>query len=279
MEAKDVLELIGFKAEEGKDFTAEDVSKHINKSFIHVGQIENRRDIIDPIINKAVGSRIGKLETATIKWAKDLGVEVTHGEFDGQKIEDVQESVFTKIKAVIDAKPKDTVDVKAWESKLDKVRAESDTFKNSLTDFQKKYSDLETSIVTEKTEAVKNAALQTGLSTIKWPNGTTDITKEGFKAIFHNTYGLLPEKDAVYVTAKTGENIGNRVQHPKKLDELMKVSEAMEFLAREKGLWTDSPHEGKPASRPPATSTQQRQPNPNRRERMANPAFFGTKPA
>ena len=31
MEAKDVLELIGFKAEEGKDFTAEDVSKHINK--------------------------------------------------------------------------------------------------------------------------------------------------------------------------------------------------------------------------------------------------------
>ena len=271
MEVKEILETIGYTPKEGEELTSDVLSKHINSVFINKKQLSTHPEV-EALINKSVGSRFGKAETDMIKRAKEMGVEITHGEFEGKKFEEVNDAIFSRIKSVVDAKPPGK-DAKEWEDKIAKIRGEADTFAKSVGEWEGKYNDLNQSIEQTKLDAVKNAAFNSGLQAVKWVNGVLDVSKKGLEYAVRSEYDFDPDGDIVYALPKSGEFKGKRVQSPKSPAKTMTVSDAIELVARRENLWSDSPHEGKPGAKP-ATPIIARPANANTKERKASAGFL-----
>lgn len=274
MEVKELFELIGFEAPEEGDVKLEDVRSHVNSTFVPVNQLEQRNDLIEPIISKAVGSRLGKLETNYIKQLKGLGVEVSHSDFEGKGVEGVIDGGLERIKALIADKSKGAKPNDELEAKLAAIAKERDAFQQSTAEWQDKYNGLETSIQQEKENAIKNSAIQGAFAKVKYPANTNEVTKNGLRAMFLENYGMEQDNGTVYVTYKSGENKGSRVQHPKNAAKLMTVEDAVETFAKEQGLWSDSPHEGKATVKPTVSAPRRDPNNPAQKTRQASSTFL-----
>lgn len=272
------LELIGFTPEEGKEPNIEDVRNHVNKTFVAIDQIGNRRDILDPIIdqkvNKTVGGRLGKLQTAIIKNGKELGLEIAHSDFENKPIEEVAESIFERVKTNFEDLKKGGKTNEEYEKKIQTLTAERDTFQSSLEQSQNDFLAFKDNLEKERVKSAKKNSVDSAFNSIKWTANTPNISKTGLRATFDGTYDVEIENDTTFVVDRTS---GNRVQNPKNAAKMLTVAEAMEALARKESLWSDSPDEGKPAPKRQTPAPQTNPSAPGQREvsKRASAAFLG----
>lgn len=275
MELNDVFGLIGFTPKEGEDVTPDILRAHINKSFVPVAGIESRNDIIDPIVSKQIGNRLGKMQTSLVKHGKELGLELTHSSFEGKAVEDVLEHVFGEAKTKLtELKAGKVKPNEEYEKKISALKSERDTFQASLTDIQKEFETFKSQVEREKAEAEKNSILESAFGKVKWPAGTKDVSKMGLRTLFEKEYDLETENGTAYVLSRVS---GGRVQSPTNAAAMMTAEDAVIALAKREGLWTDSPHEGEKKKAPGTSGQPPAEPNPRARERKAHPAFFGNR--
>lgn len=275
MEVKELLELIGLADVDQDNITVDTVRDHVNQTFVPIAQLGSRKDLIEPFVNKAYGARIGPLQTMLLKQAKENGLDVTHGEFKDKSIEEVVPELFQRFKSKIEvgaASP----DADKYLREIDKIKGERDTYQSSLSDWQKKYTDLEANFADKEFRAKINAAKLAAFDSVKYPAGTKETEKIGFKAIFDNEFDLEIENENVFVAYKNGEKRGSRVQSPKNAAKMMTLQEAIEIKAKELLLWSDNPHEGRSAAPnrayvPQASAAGQQQQQPTGRQ--AHPKF------
>lgn len=89
VELTDVFKLIGFEPPAEGEYSLEDVRGTVESHFIPKDELENRKDLLEPIISKHIGQHLGAAQTALISEAKKAGFEFSHNDFKDKKLVDV----------------------------------------------------------------------------------------------------------------------------------------------------------------------------------------------
>lgn len=248
MELKDILTTLGI---EGEVKDVETFKEKFKEKFISLNEIPERKEIIEPIVSKAIGKRIGSLETILKKAAKESGVDLDGEEIKGKPIEDVAKTVFAKIS------DKYTSTVKELKSQLDS--RSDDVIKKlskELEDYKNKYSELETLLNDTKNQFTKlqedkereiktfkiEVAKKNIFDKIGFKKDMTPVEKTGFETLINSKYDLdLDEKEGLIVKDKNGKRIKN--------DKVVGAFKTFEEILREEaeanGLISKNPHAGK----------------------------------
>lgn len=273
MEAKEIFSLIGFEPEEGKEPTIDQLREYHNSQFASISDLANRKDLIDPIVSKATGQRLGSIQTKLVSSTKELGLDMNHADFKDKTIEDLIPVVFGGIAEKIKSGQKPDSKLQA---ELDRIKGEYSSLKESASGYETKMKELSDNFATEKSNWLKEHAENEAWKKINFSPKANDLTKIGFEATIKSAYeSMVDENGNIYPVYKTGDKKGSRVANPHKITEHLKWEDLLLSEAKKSDLLAD-PHNGKPTK--PEGSGQQ---NPNRQPqqpqgqgaRRMNPRF------
>lgn len=271
VELKDILTYLDIKAEEGKELSFEDVKTHVQTKFVPVDHLQQRQDLLDPFIKAAVGQIAGSTQTAIISNAKDLGVEVTHKDFEGRKLTEVIPEIFGKVKSALDEYKGKKPDEQLI-AKLAQRETEYKTLADQFNGVKSEYDGYKQQVQFEKVSATKNLVKQQSFGAISFKTNASELEKTGFKALIENDYDLeVDENGNSFAIHKNGDKKGSRVQNPASATSFLKFDELVKMKAAELKLIAD-PREGQPARSTYQQPTQQAaQPANGQATRKFNP--------
>jgi hypothetical protein len=178
----------------------------------------------------------------------ELGLDVTHSDFDGMNFEEKLGKLTGLVKENIDSlgKKKPEADKELVE-KLQRYETENQKFKSELEKKIEEFNSYKNE-VSEKERTSKIRSFETELfNSVKYPAGTKDAMKKGLNAMFKEQYALIPDENGNFELHSKKDN--TRVYNPDKPTEPLSPQEAVKRLAKENDLWTDSPHDGKESSK------------------------------
>lgn len=270
MEANEILSLIGFEPTEGEEPTIDQIREYHNGNFAQISDIANRRDVIDPIVSKAIGQRLGSLQTKFVSSAKELGIEINHADFKDKPIEDLLPAIFGGIGEKLKA-PKKT------ESELQKnyerLQLEYNELKNEVPKFQSQIEEITANFQKEKTDWLKNHAEDEAWKKLTFAPTANELMKRGFEAQIKSTYeSMVDEQGNIYPVYKTGDKKGSRVANPAKITEHLKWEDLLMAEAKKVDLLPEA-HAGKP-TRPTSQPTRTAAPvTPQTGVRKVHPRF------
>jgi hypothetical protein len=216
----------------------------------------------ETIISKVVGSRMGSLQTDTIRNFKDLGVDFEPDEIKGKKVEDILKIGSAKVKSKFDEIKTQSGGgdeaVKAWEKKYElqsKKLSETTTLVGAL---QKQYEDLDLTIKTEKRNSKITEYKKDAIKDIKLRSDLDELTLIGFNSKLNSKYKIELDEEEKPFVVELATNA--RVPSKKKGGNFADFGEVFEMEAALNKLISLSPHDGKPA---PAKPTEKTQPQGN----------------
>lgn len=248
MELKDILTTLGI---EGEINNVETFKEKFQEKFISLSEISERKDIVEPIISKAIGKRIGSLETIIKKAAKENGVDLDGEEIKGKPIEEVAKTVFTKLsenhssvvndlKSQLDSRSEDVIkklnkEINDYKTKYNELETLLNDTKNQFTKLQE---DKDKEIKMFKIEVEKKNIFDK----VGFKKDMTAVEKTGFETLINSKYDLdLDEKGILIVKDKNGKRIKN--------DKVVGAFKTLEDILREEaeanGLISKNPHAGK----------------------------------
>lgn len=269
VELKDVFTLIGFEPPEGDDaeFSIEDIRNTVESRFIPIDEIETRQDVIEPIVSKHIGQRLGQLQTGLIKEAKGLGLELSHSDFKDQKIEEIYPAIFGKIGEKLS-------NVKKPDGKLNE---ELERYKNEFTELKTGYEQLQSTLSEKESQFQQeresweiNHVRSEDWKGIKLSPEVDKYKRRGFETEFSEKYALKKFEDGIFPVYAQGERQGSRVKGSN-LSKPMTHAELLQKELEEAGMLA-KPHEGKQV-RKPSNGQQQSSGSPNEGGRKMHPAF------
>lgn len=252
-EFKEVLKTLGYDPEEVKDLDT--FKSKIDNDFVRVSTLPERRDILDPFIQKAMGKRIGVLETEIKKTAKEFGLDFETDEHKAKPIEELNRILINK------SAEKYGNEVKELQAKLaagndentKKLQKELDSLKQKyaettglLEETSKKYQDLEVSKNNELKQFKLNQVKAKAYESVKFKADISEAEKAGFEAILSQKYQLdLDDKDGLIVKDKDG----NRIKNDKVVGTFKSYQDVLESEAIALKLFQVNPNGGNPAPR------------------------------
>ena len=245
MEINDLLSLIGVEKPEDGELTLDTVREHINSTFIPVNDISNRSDLIDPIVNKGIGQRLGSLQTALISQAKEAGLDVKHKDFEGQKLEDIVPTIFGGFKSKLEGVKKPDSKV---QEELERYKTEMSTYQQTIESLEAEKNNLLNDFKVKEQGWVINHANNQAWESLRLSPQVDELKKIGFKTRFDSQYELKTDENGqVFPVYRTGDKKGSRVQNPAKLSEYLGLSELLNHEAKTLGLLAEA-NEGKPGA-------------------------------
>lgn len=270
MEAQELLNLVGFKAEEGKEADIEAVRNHFNNTFVPVSEINEKHPAVEKIIGSSFGRKMGTLQTALISQAKENGLDFKHSDFADKKIDEIIPVIFGGFKDKLEA-------IKKPDSKLqeeiDRWKGEATTYKETVQTLQSQTEELKTGFESEKQSWLVDHAENEAWGSINFVTTANDFTKRGFKSTIKDKYNFVADAEGkVWPEHKDGDKKGSRVQNPNNLSTVMSLPELLTYEAGKAELLA-KPNEGKPGGRPPVNGGQPPRSTPNDRVRV-NPRFY-----
>lgn len=269
---KELFDYLGVEVSEGEDPKFEDIKTQIEKKFVAVDRLEDRKDLIEPIINKAYGSYAKKAEAKFISLLKSNGLDATHADFqDYSNVEELFEKGIGKLK---DQLSKGKGDGKGDEKLLQQINdleSERNRLKLSYEQKESEFNEFKTNVETEKNNFKVNSTLQDAINKLKWDKNVNDYTKKGFVGELKSQYKFDIDEDKVVVRDKED----NRVYDPSKAaSDPLTVEQVFELEAKKAKLWEQSPHDGNKA--PEQQQTRERREEASETpKRRAHPAFMG----
>ena len=273
MEAKDILSLIGFEAEEGAEIQLDAVRDHFNNSFLAVGELNDKHPAIEKMINSSVGQRFGSLQTTLISQAKENGLDLKHSDFKDKKIEEIIPSIFGGFKEKMESVKKP--DSKLAEE-LDRWKNEASTYQSTVEQLQTQLSEKDTQFENEKRTWLVDHAENEAWGSINFSPNANNLMKRGFKSAIKEKYDFVTDDSKqVWPVYKDGDKKGSRVQNPSNLTKMMTMGELLQFEAKSNGLLAE-PNEGKPGAKPNGAQAQRQAPTRDVNSRVkTNPRFGG----
>lgn len=269
MEAQELLKLVGFEAEEGKEADIEAVRNHFNNTFIPVTEINEKHPAIEKIIGSSFGQKMGSIQTALIAQAKENGLEVKHSDFKDKKIDEIIPVIFGGFKEKIDAVKKP--DSKLQEE-LERWKKESASYQETVQTLQSQNEELKTGFENEKKSWLVNHAENEAWNSINFAPTANDLMKRGFKAAIKEKYDFTADDTGkVWPVYKEGEKKGSRVQNPNNLSSMMSLQDLLTYEAGKAELLA-KPNEGKPGGTPKTTGQPPKAEQQNNNVRV-NPRF------
>ena len=276
MEANEILKLIGFELPEGtelKDLQIDSVRDYIGEKFVTVNDLKNRKDLIDPFVKGEIGKRLGSIQTKLISSGKELGLEVSHTDFEGKQLEDMIPTLFSGISEKLKAtkQPDDKLS-----KEIERVTTEYNQLKEAYTGKESEFNELKTGFETEKTNWIKGREEGEAWKTVAYLPTVKPFERIGFETTIKNTYdSAVSESGEVYPVYREGEKKGSRVKNPSKLTEDLKWSDLLKLEAQKAELLADA-HSGK-VVKPQGGQTRQpqEQPKPQAGARRVHPSFAG----
>jgi hypothetical protein len=255
-ELKAVAEYLGFKPEDGKEVTIDDIKATVQKDYVAVAHIGNRKDLIDPFISQEIGKFAGSTQTALISNIKDLGIEVAHSDYSGKKITEILPDVFGKIKARFDefktAKPDEVL-----QKKFEQREKEFSTLSEQYQKTQQEFDGYKSQVQADKINTAKKLIQQSAYGGVNWKTNASELEKTGFRATIENQYDIeVAEDGSHFAVHRIGDKKGSRVSNPSVANKFMTFDELVKHEATTLKLIAD-PREGN--STRPTHQPQQRQ--------------------
>lgn len=259
-ELKAVAEYLGFQPEDGKEVTIDDIKATVQKDYVAVAHIGNRKDLIDPYISQEIGKFAGSTQTALISNIKELGIEVAHSDYNGKKITEILPDVFGKIKARFDefktAKPDEVL-----QKKFEQREKEFATLSENYQKVQQDYDGYKSQVQAEKVNTAKKLIQQSAYGGINWKTNASDLEKTGFRATIESQFDIeVAEDGSHFAVYRSGDKKGSRVSNPAVANKFMTFDELVKHEATTLKLIAD-PREGNPTR--PTNQQQQRQTQAN----------------
>lgn len=268
---KELFDYLGVQVAEGEEPKFEDIKAQIEKKFVAVDRLEDRKDLIDPIINKAYGSYAKKAEAKFISLLKSNGLDATHSDFqDYSNVEELFEKGIGKLKDQLSKSSGDGKGDEKLKQQIIDLQAEKDRYKRSFTEKETEFNEFKTNVETEKKNFKVNSTIQDAINQLKWDKNVNEFTKKGFVSELKNQYKFDLDDDRTIVR----DQKGNRVYDPNKgASDPLTVQQVFELEAKKAKLWEQSEHDGKKA---PDTTTRETREQPRETpKRKAHPAFMG----
>ncbi|MCA1763874.1 MAG: hypothetical protein LC664_12905 [Flavobacteriales bacterium] len=241
---EELLKLIGFEKPEDseEEITIDQVREHINGHFVPVSDIPNRQDILEPLMNKAVGQRLGSLQTSLIKSAKEAGLDLKHNDFEGKKLEEIVPDVFGRFKEKLSTVKKP--DGKLQEE-LERYKSELGTYKSTIDELEQQKESIANEYKQKEQGWIVNHAKNQAWGSLKLSPEVDEYKELGFRTKFDSKYDLRSDDTGnVFPVYKDGEKKGSRVQNPAKLSEHLGLQELIQHEAQNAGLLAKA-NEGK----------------------------------
>lgn len=215
------------------------LKEHVGTEFIRKSQLKDSKELSD-----AIGSRMGGLETAIKRLAKENGVELSADLIQGKRVEDIIPIVETKLKETYNGKI----------TQLQKQIEDKDSSKiieewqNKYTQLEQKKNDIEGLLTVTKTEleTTKTNSLKMindykvvdikkrSFEAVPFSKEATDLAKTGFRAILDEKYAVdLDETGAPYIKDKA---TNSRIPNPTRMGEFMTVEDVYKQEAEKNNL-------------------------------------------
>jgi len=271
---EDLLKLLGFEKPEDQEdeVTIDQVRDHVNSHFVPVNEISDRKDILEPIINKSIGQRLGSIQTAVISHAKNSGLDVTHKDFEGKKVEEILPEVFGRFKEKIDGVKKPDTKL---EKELEGLKADLGTYKSTIEELESKNQALAEEYKQKEQGWLINHAKNQAWESVSFSPEVDELKKIGFKSQFESKYDLKTDDSGNVVPVyKDGDKKGSRVQNPTKLSEHLGLSELLKHEATQLGLIA-KPNEGKKGGKSNGGSERTTKPEETKSKIPLSPRFAG----
>lgn len=209
---------------EKDELTKEDFEEWKDEIWISRLAAKTDKDIIDPAINKAMGWKLGDVNTKTIAAFREFGINVTSEDLekDGKPIPYAEWTSPFFQKLATDFKELKESGNKDAEEKFIKLQTDFDTLKTdyatvqeSAQTFKQEKEDLITDYEGKITTSNLNALKDTEISKIVYRDDMTPLEKQGFKVILNELNWSLDGKDL-----KIKDKDGNTIMNESKTKEL-----------------------------------------------------------
>ena len=271
---KELFDYLGVEVKEGEEPKFDDVKNVIEKKFVAIDRLEDRKDLLKPIIDKAYGGYAKKAESKFISILKSNGLDATHSDFqDYTDVEDLFDKGISKLKDQIAKTPGDGK--KADEKLLQQIadlESERNRYKQSFQEKETEFNEFKTTVETEKKNFKVNSTLQSAMDKVKWDKHVNDFTKKGFVGELKSQYKFDVDDDRIVVRDKEG----NRVYDPNKAaSDPLSVEQVFELEAKKAKLWEQSPHDGNTAPEQSKHRERREEAPEPAHKRKAHPAFMG----
>lgn len=263
IEAKEVIEFLGFKPEEIE--SAEVLREKFDSTF-------TRKDKVDPETKKKIlQTAFGSVQDSFLKGLKGVGIELAEEEVKEKRLEEVVGlgiSKFKEEKAKFEAFQKNTdpsKEVKEWENKYTTLQKQFEDVNGKYTGLA---SDYENFKVTKEAE-VKDFKLKSKIKDIyatkvDFADGTPELTKEGYFSVLNKQYSPDYDEasDRVYaIDNSTGKRIPGKTAGTDKLYE-----EVLPEVGIKAGIWKINNHSRNQIREVPRAEIELPPVNPNRRQ-------------
>lgn len=269
MELKDVLDYLGFEADNIEDF-----KQKFDPEFIRKKNALDNEDIKKTVTGRYFGSQTTNLK----KIARERGVELTGEEIEGLQVEEIAGLIVDKMKGNYEDKIKELNEsitepneaLNTLQEKYEKLVNQTKEYKTAnkdlLSQVEKIKADKESEIKNYKLNTYKSSVL----SQIKYKQGMSDIEKKGWNStVNENLVFDYDEEGKEIVTDKDG----NRIPNPKVSGTFLSPSEAVEDLAIKSGVVSTNPHANGQAVQPTQTVTTPQPTSNNGRPVITKPFF------
>lgn len=213
MDFKEIAGYLNLNADEIK--TLDDFKAKFDGEFIRRANVKNDEKIVSAI----VGQRIGSIETAVRRLAKENGVEIGD-DYKDKKVEEIIGFVEGTIKtnhtnklAELENQLKGSSDdrIKAWEQKYSKLETRFSETNDLLTGVKTQLETVQKDSDNRLKEYKIGDSHKSALNTLKFKNGITDVERIGFETLIKSKYvlDLDEEGNALILDAKSKKQIPN----------------------------------------------------------------------
>ena len=191
---QDLLTRVGSKLKITDDAVSkDDFEKEFKGTWISREAVKTDRDILDPLIKKAMGARMGSIETSIKSSAKNAGFELPSDIFkdeDGnqRKLEEVLVIHFDSIKTQVDelkesASKGDSEKLKELTDKLGIATDDNTRLKDLNEKTQTQLTEKDTEHESAMTDFVISSKKTELFHSVNFKDDISDIEKRGFESI------------------------------------------------------------------------------------------------
>ena len=233
MELKDALNYLGLDAEKVADI--EQFKTEFKAKFVHTNEIEQREDLVNPII----GKKIGALETAYIREMKDAGIEFTAEEKAGKRLSDLMTMGREKLQARMTELEKASKSAGGSEE-ADKLRDELKTVKARLVEESEarkaalgEVEKIKTTYASEAQQAKLQATVATVYGQIPFKAAMTEAERLGLQALVNSKYKFIFAEDS---SLQITDISGKRIDNPNKAGDFLTPADVLKMEAERQNL-------------------------------------------
>lgn len=255
---KEVVQFLGFDPE--KVQSLEDLKTNVEAEFVR----KSDKSALEELAKPYIGKRMGGMETAIKKKAKEFAIDLESDEYKGKPVEELFSTTISKMAEVnlktvkeLEAKLGQTNDeaLKELQAKFEKEAKTRKEKEDLLAETVNKYKELEQSASNQIRDFKMNVAKKDLWGQLKFKSGIKEIEREGFESYISKNYKIeLGEGDKLEIR----DSHGNPIPNPKVIGTYRDPIDVLSEELVKNELAELNPHAGKPTSpviKTPATPT------------------------